>query len=324
MTSHIWLRRVAVTAGASLVLSTLPLPAKANLLNPAPDCGPMEYPNISRGLGWFLLPWSPFFNAACKKHDANYLLADTDPNMTQTKADKIFLSDMKKSCKKNWDKTGKGTNRLFKLLKPALLPFKTKMISWCTSYAQIAYSVVSEFGSDIDAIKGINSIKVESAKITRTKDTFSDDEIDIVFKVRNNGNVNIEVDAVMMKKGHFYKDLVQKDGLGNVASFLSKHTLDTEPDLYEKDLKPGQSYSDKLTTSGIYASQEDLGKYVYAFIRADLVESFGGIVPMARLKCRKPAPGKTKNCQIRYRSFQAGTTWVPQSRMERFRSANTR
>lgn len=324
MSSRLWLGRVAATAGASLVLSMLPLPAKANPLNPSPDCGPMERPYVSAIIGEVLLPWSPFFNAACKKHDANYVLADTDPSMSQSKADKIFLSDMKKSCKKNWSMTGKGTNKLYKLLKPALLPFKSGMIAWCTSYAKIAYSVVSEFGSDIGAIKGIDSIKVESAKITRTKDTFSDDEIDIVFKVRNDGNVNIEVDAVMMKKGHFYKDLVKKDALGNVASFLSRHTLDTEPDLYEKDLKPGQSYSDKLTTSGIYASQEDLGKYVYAFIRADLVESFGGIVPMARLKCRKPAPGKTKNCQIRYRSFQAGTTWVPQSKMERFRSANTR
>ena len=309
-----------------MIFSTAPTPSKASALNPSPDCGPQGRGStaVAMTIGWLLYPWSPHFNSACRTHDQNYSLANRSTTMTQTRADRIFLADMKRSCRANWNKPGVGATggKLWRALKAAVTTstYRQEMIKWCYNHANTAYWAVAEFGSDIGAIEGFDSIKVTRATIKKVKNTWSDDEIDINFTVKNDGNVNIEVDAVMMKKGRYYKDLTKKNGLGDVASFLSTHTLDTEPDTYEKDLRVGQSYSDKLTTTGIWASQEDLGSYVYAYIRADLSSGFDALAPMARLKCRKPGRGQTKNCQIRYRSFKPNEPWVTKTRMEQIRS----
>ena len=241
----------AAVSGASVLLSTAPIPSRASYINPSPDCGPEGNTAAAMLIGWALYPWSPLFNSACVTHDRNYDLANESTSMTQTRADNIFLQDMRQSCRANWNKAGTGTTggKLWRLLRATVTSstYKNEMIKWCYNYAKTAYWAVAEFGSDIDAIQGFDSIQVTSAKIKTVKNTFSDDEIDVKFTVKNDGNVNIEVDAVLMKKGRYYKDLMSKNSLGNVASALSTNTLDTEPDAYEKDLRPGQSYSDKLT-----------------------------------------------------------------------------
>lgn len=287
------------------------------------NCGPAHGGKLSTSAGviWnsLLYPWSRIFDSSCAQHDKDYDAAERSSNaMSQKEADNKFLKDMQHKCRNNWKEAIYANNTAGEIattiLNVASLGiFSTGMKAWCLSTARANYEMVSNLAEDIGSIKAFPSIKVTSAKIKRIDDYFSDDEIEVRIQAVNDGNVNIEVDAVMMKKGKGFRDLVKGKSWyspSGWASALNSDVVDTEPDTHEKDLKSGESWSEKLTTNGVYASQEDLSNPVDIFIRSDLFPT-GPFVPMAWIRCNKPKPGKTAECgTIQYRF---GDSWSNQT-----------
>lgn len=311
---------IAASSLGSSVVFLLPNTAKA-IPAWSKHCGPASMPEAAIAWNTLLYPWSPLFDSACKTHDENYDLVNSEnnsANMTQRKADTIFKDEMNRLCENKWrDAIGLngtagdiayGTAQLF-----SLGTFAPAMKTWCKSSALANYAMVAEFGADIGAATGFPSVKVTSARIYRSDDWLSDDEIKVQFTVKNDGNVDIEVDAVMMKKGKGYRHLVSQGVLGRIASALDSNIADTEPDTHEVDLHSGQSWSDTVDTNWGWPSQEDLDNPVNVFIRTDewsksgLLSNFTtAFTPKAWIQCPKPSPDKWGDCTVKYR---VGDTW---------------
>jgi hypothetical protein len=300
------------------------IPAPANAIPTwTKYCGPASNPTLSISWNTLLYPWSALFDSACKTHDENYDLVNNQNNntrMTQTRADRIFKDEMNRLCDTRWRDAlrlngtvgdfGYGLAQIF-----SLGSFAPAMKAWCKSSALANYSMVAEFGADIGAATGFPSVKVTRARVYREDDYLSDDEIKVQFTVVNDGNVDIEVDAVMMKKGRGYRHLLNPGILSRVASALNSNIADTEPDTYEVDLASGRSWSDSVDTNGSWASQEDLDNPVNIFIRTDewsksgLLSNFSApFTPKAWIQCPKPRPDKWGSCTVKYR---VGDTWKP-------------
>lgn len=282
-------------------------------------CGPASSPTLAKGWNWFLYPWSALFDSACKTHDDNYDLVNDQNNttrMTQARADTIFKNDMNRLCNTKWRDAlrlngtagdiGYGLAQIF-----SMGGFAPAMKAWCKTAAASNYAMVAEFGSDIGAATGFPSVKITNARIFREDDYISDDEIKVQFTVVNDGNVDIEVDAVMMKKGKGYRHLMNPNVFSQIASALNTNIADTEPDTHEVDLTSGQSWRASVSTNGGWASQEDLDNPVNVFIRTDEwseTNFTAPFTPKAWIQCPKPRPDKWGNCTVKYR---VGYAWEP-------------
>jgi len=274
-------------------------------------CGPESNPGASKIWNGLLYPWSRLFDSSCRDHDNNYTKANrNEAGMTQARADNLFRNDMQRKCNQNWRSAvrlnGTGGDIAYTIAQIfSLGTFGEAMRLWCLGAAESNYQMVTTLGEDVGAVRGFPSIEVTQARIKRIDDWLGDDEIEINFTVRNNGNVNVEVDAVMMKKGKGYRQLVRPSTLGQISTAFNSDIIDAEPDTYEVDLNSGQQWSDKLSTNGVYASQENLDNPVNVYIRADLYNPGGNFtapfVPMAWLQCTKPKAGKSGPCKIKYR-----------------------
>lgn len=274
-------------------------------------CGPESNAGASAIWNGLLYPWSRLFDSSCQKHDEGYVRVNNgESGWTQSRVDIEFRNDMHRQCNQNWQRAlgltgtaGEIGTTLAQIF--SLGTFGVAMKAWCNSAAESNYQMVTTFGEDVGAVRGFPSILVSSAKINRVYNTLSDDELDINFTVVNNGNVNVEVDAVLMKKGKSFRDLVKPGFLGTISSAFNTDIIDAVPNTHEKDLRPGQQWSEKVTTDGFWASQEDLGSTVNVFIRADLYSDGNNFtapfIPMAWLQCPKPSRPGTKNCTVKYR-----------------------
>lgn len=310
-----------VALGAAINLTTI-LNSKPATAMPmwSSYCGPESSPTASKIWNGLLYPWSRLFDSSCKAHDDNYRLVNRgEGGMTQRKADNIFREDMYSQCDHKWKSavgltgtTGEIAASFAQLL--TIGQFAPAMKVWCKSAALKNYGMVTTLGEDVGAIRGFPSIKVTEAKLKRIYNRWSDDEIQVNFTVANNGNVNIEVDAVLMKKGKGYKNLVNPGTLGTISNALNSDIIDGVPNTHEVDLRSGEQWSAKVTTDGFWASQENLGKQVDVFIRADLYNTTSNVlmpfVPMAWLQCPKPSKAKTVDCTVLYRF---GDEWSPDS-----------
>ena len=217
--------------GSSLLATSLLL--STNLAANAKDyCGPDDNAFMSWITNAYLSPFDKIFNPLCKEHDENYSLVNKRSNtsMSQERADQIFRTGLYRACSNDWRKAIKGTwrdNDIYYGWTQLWTNgnYASYIKSWCRDLADDAYSMVSEFGSDIAAVKGFPSLKVTKARIFREDDYWSDDEIKVDFTVVNDGYVNIEVDAVMMKKGKGYKNLLNPSVFSRVASALDRSVL---------------------------------------------------------------------------------------------------
>ena len=313
---------VATTAIGSSVAALATNPATA-IPAWSTHCGPASLPILSGAWNTLLYPWSALFDSACKTHDENYAMVNRPNNsqsMTHARADRIFKNDMNRLCNTKWRNAlrlngtagdiGYGLAQIF-----SIGTFAPAMKAWCKTAALKNYAMVAEFGADIGAVTGFPSIKVTRARIFKTNDWVGDDEIKVAFTVVNDGNVDIEADAVMMKKGKGYRDLMNQGVMGRIASALDTNIADTEPDTHEVDLTSGQSWSDTVDTNGVWASQRDLDNPVNVFIRTDewstdgfLTNFTAPFTPKAWIQCPKPRAGKWGNCTVKYR---IGDTWKP-------------
>ena len=283
-------------------------------------CGPESSPGGSVIWNGLLYPWSRLFDSSCQTHDANYSLANKgDGTMTQARADSIFLADMQRKCNQQWKSVvglngtaGEIASTVAQIL--SLGTFGLAMEAWCSSAAQSNYLMVTTLGEDVGAVRGFPSISITQATIRRIYNRFSDDEIEVAFTVSNNGNVNIEVDAVLMRRGKGYRDLVKPGLLGSISNAFNSDIIDGVPNTHEVDLRSGQRWSNKVTTDGFWASQENLGSNVDVFIRSDLYNPGGNFkspfVPMAWLRCPKPSRSGSAACIVQYRF---GDGWSSES-----------
>ena len=294
--------------GSQLLLSATPshaLPAWSTY------CGPESNPGASVLWNGLLYPWSRLFDSSCQKHDEGYTKVNNgERGWTQTRVDREFKNDMNRQCNQNWQSAlgltgtageiGTAMAQIF-----SLGTFGIAMKAWCNGAAESNYQMVTTFGEDVGAVSGFPSINVTNAKIRRVYNRWSDDEIDVTFTVANNSNVNIEVDAVLMKRGKGFRHLVKPSFLGTISSAFNSDIIDAVPNTHEKDLRPGQQWSEKVTTDGFWASQEDLSSTVNVFIRADLYSDGNNFtapfVPMAWLQCPKPGKPGSADCTVKYR-----------------------
>ena len=312
---------VLLGLAGSLLIPTIGLDQASLTANAARTCGPSSYPWMSDAWYWINYPWGGIFEPACIKHDQNYALANRDPSMTQTQADNIFKADMYRACESKWNRVPASPGKAWRWISSIFSnqSYRTKLIRWCQKTANNYYYMVSEFGEDVGSVgtnAKLRSLKISNPRISRSDDWLSDDEIKITFKARNNGNSNIEIDAVMMKKGKYMRHIMNPGALGRIATSLNNDVADVEPDTHEVDLKPGQTWNGEVDTNWGWPSQEDLGNPVYVYIRADVLGQ-DLFTPMARLKCKKPSSGRSGGCEV---SYLHGDTWKSQSQMDAFKA----
>ncbi len=295
-------------------------------------CGPEGGGMASVAFNSVLYPWPRLFDESCLVHDRDYDRVNSgDRSITQRMADDKFLRDMMNNCRTRWreavNMTGVGGDIAYWIAQigsfGAFAPF---MQASCMASATLAHSLVAEFGADIGSANGVSSIQVRRATLRRFDTglfgSFDEDEVTVEFEVINDGNYDLELDAVLLRKGSTVRDLANPRGMRDVASnwvtFFNRHSVDVEPDTHEFDLSTGrgQVWRDSVTTNNIPASWKNLNNPVQVVIRADLYQEVGNNLttpfkPMALIECPLPRnAGSTSNCTVKYPN---GPGWGPRT-----------
>jgi hypothetical protein len=219
-------------------------------------CGPSGSAAGTAATKFFLFPYYATFDPACKQHDICYATL-TQTGKTKEQCEAEFRKDLYKICEDRslWEKISRDS---FGYLTNPKLWGGIGMTGPCKRQADYAYWAVSQLGEKALGNQAIHSLKVASVTANRIYDRWSDDELKVCVKVRNDGNLATEWDLVLLdKKGAI---------------------VDTEPDTYERNIKVGQTDEECVTTRGSRYSISDLGTNAQVVVRMD---DYPGVAPFA-------------------------------------------
>ena len=177
------------------------------------------------------------FKPVCARHDACYRLGEK----TQSWCDDRMRDEMIGICN-----TGEAG---FTYRVPGIGP------SLCRFHAGLYYSAINSTFGSVAYKKGAPEGKITEVRIVRIDDTFSDDEITICADVLNPSKLMQEYDIEL------------HDARGRL--------IDREPDLYEKNVRPGETEEFCVGTNFLPNwSISDLSDTVYISVRADVPTNF--------------------------------------------------
>ncbi|UKO98572.1 hypothetical protein [Nostoc sp. UHCC 0870] len=219
-------------------------------------CGPNNSQAARAAAKFFLFPYNKTFDPACKQHDICYATL-RQSGKTKEKCEEEFRKNLYKICEDR-SLSQKVSQDLFGYVTNPKLWGGVGMTGPCKRQADYAYWAVSQFGEKALGDQAIHSVKVVSVRANRIYDRWSDDELKVCVKVRNDGNLATEWDLVLLdKKGAI---------------------VDTEPDTYERNIKVGQTDEECVTTRGSRYSISDLGSNAQLVVRMD---DYPGVAPFA-------------------------------------------
>ncbi len=210
-------------------------------------CGPNDDPAGTAATKFFLFPYGKTFDPGCKQHDICYATLK-QTGKTKERCETEFRQNLYKVCEDRslWQKVSQD---LFGSLTNPKLWGGIAMTGPCKRQADYAYWAVSQFGQKALGEQAIHSLKVVGVRANRIYDRWSDDELKVCVKVRNDGNLATEWDLVLLdKKGAI---------------------VDTEPDTYERNIKVGQTDEECVSTRGSRYSISDLGANAKVVVRMD-------------------------------------------------------
>ncbi|WP_066379012.1 hypothetical protein [Anabaena sp. CA = ATCC 33047] len=219
-------------------------------------CGPDNSQAARAATKFFLFPYNQTFNPACEQHDSCYATL-RQSGKTKEQCETEFRKNLYKVCEDRslWQKVSQD---LFGLVTNPKLWGGVGMTGPCKRQADYASWAVSQFGEKALGNQAIHSLKVVSVRANRIYDRFSDDELKVCVKVRNDGNLATEWDLVLLNK--------------------TGAVVDTEPDTYERNIKVGETDEECVTTRGSRYSISDLGTNAQVAVRMD---DYPGVAPFA-------------------------------------------
>ncbi|MBF2078905.1 MAG: hypothetical protein IGR76_10405 [Synechococcales cyanobacterium T60_A2020_003] len=228
-----------------------------------PYCGPSKDKAGKLATKFFLYPYMETFDPACQQHDACYDDLKTS-RKTKEQCESEFRRNLYKLCEDRslWQKVSQD---VFGMITNPKLWGGIGMTGACKRQADYAYWAVSQFGEKVlkDANRAVYSVKVVDVKAKRIDDRWSDDELEVCVKVRNDSNLATEWDLVLLDK---------KGGI-----------VDTEPDTYERNIKVGQTDQECVSTRGTTSSISDLGSQAKVVVRIDNTLGNAPFTPIAEI-----------------------------------------
>ncbi|WP_414548259.1 hypothetical protein [Anabaena sp. CCY 0017] len=211
-------------------------------------CGPSDNQAGTAATKFFLFPYYETFDPACKQHDICYGTL-TQTAKTKEQCETEFRKDLYKICEDRslWQKVSQDVFGY--VTNPKLFVTQIGLTGPCKRQADYAYWAVSRLGETALGDQALHSLKVVGVRANRIYDRWSDDELKVCVKVRNDGNLGTEWDLVLLdKKGAI---------------------VDTEPDTYERNIKVGQTDEECVATRGSRYSISDLGTTAQVAVRMD-------------------------------------------------------
>lgn len=223
-------------------------------------CGPQDSAIASTAAKFFIFPYGDVFLPACQEHDKCYFLNTS--GKTKTQCEQEFRQNLYKACNDR-SLTEKLSNDFLGYITNPKLWGTASPISACEKQANYAVWAVTTFGES-SVVGAVHSLKVKKVEVMRIDDTFSDDELRVCVTVQNDGNIDTEWDLVLLGKG--------------------TSIVDTEPDVYERNIAIGKTDKECVTTNNIPQSVSDLRSPANVVVRLDDVVGAAPLTPVANIK----------------------------------------